>query len=62
MKRLYLANYPRVQLDMRCQIFQTLTYQNKAVLKLMKDQEKTPVVEERQSRFPHCFQRRQSAL
>lgn len=38
MKRLYVANYPRVQLDMRCQIFQTLTYQNKAVVKLMKDQ------------------------
>jgi hypothetical protein len=38
MKRLYLAHHPRVQLDFRCQIFQPLTYQDRHVLRLVKDQ------------------------
>ena len=37
MKRLYLAQHPRVQVDFRCQIFQPLTYQDRDVLQLVKD-------------------------
>ena len=32
MKRLYLAQHPRVQVDFQCQIFQPLTYQGQDVL------------------------------
>ncbi|HSH59112.1 MAG TPA: hypothetical protein VK988_05615 [Acidimicrobiales bacterium] len=40
MKRLYLANHPNVQLDLRCEIFQTLTYQNEDVLQFDEVQNK----------------------
>ena len=37
MKRLYIEHHPRLQLDFRCRIFQTLTYQGKDVLRVRKD-------------------------
>jgi len=37
MKRLYLANYPAVQIDMSCVMFQTLTYQDKRVLRVRRE-------------------------